>query len=719
MANNTPIETDFEAAFDFLRGLQAGGPWHIVTMPPDGKLRATTAFMEDEEALRSTLEEAQHENVYFHVNGLNPSLKHRKAKKEDVRSIIALHVDVDNLEALESIRAFHPHPSVITCSGGGFQAFWKLEQASFDLERAERINAHIATILGGDNCHNIDRIMRLPGTTNWPNKRKREHGRVPKGAYVVEADWSRTYSLDDFPEPENNDPAPAGPKGAIASLTAEAITVVEVEGLPSGLSNSTQALIQQGDDPENPVGNPGARYRSRSEVVFRVACDLARANLPESLIAGVLINPRFGISRSILEKRNPQRYALKQARAAIAAISNDWPDPGRDGRPRPSMRNAYVALQRLGLSFGFDKFKHRKVLNGTAMPELNGELSDDAVAMLRGVIIEGFNFDPKAENVRDAVNQLCLENPFHPIRAMLKELEWDGVKRLDHWLARYLGAQDTALNREIGRITLIAAVRRVRNPGVKFDQIPIFEGQQGSGKSTSLRVLAGEEYHSDQEILTQDARTQMELLEGIWIYELGEVEGFNRAEVNKIKAFASRQEDRSRMAYGRFVESRPRQAIFIGTTNENTYLRDQTGNRRFWPIRTGTIDLDGLRRDRDQLWAEAAEREARGESISLPPELWEDAAREQAGRLEEDPWIDKLANLRGKAYGDVVRLETQHILTDVLSVELRQQTQAHSKRLATLMRKLGWEPKKFRLGTNVVRGYERAKPDDHQDDATF
>ena len=362
------------------------------------------------------------------------------------------------------------------------------------------------------------------------------------------------------------------------------------------------------------------------------------------------------------------------------------------------MPNALLALGRTDLTFAYDRFRYRKMVNGSVLQELQGELSDDAVAMIRAQILETFKFDPKAEHVRDAVTQLCLENSFHPVREMLDTLLWDGVPRLDKWLVTYLGADDTPLNQAIGPIVLIAAVRRVRQPGVKFDQILILEGPQGSGKSSALRIIAGDGLHSDQEILTQEARAQMELMEGIWIYELGEVEGFSRAEVNKIKAFASRQEDRSRMAYGRFVDSRPRQAIFVGTTNETTYLRDQTGNRRFWPVKTTKIDLAALQRDRDQLLAEAAVREARGESIVLPNELWEAAAVEQAERLEEDPWMEMLAKVNGVAAGNVVRVETNYLLGTALDVDLERRHQGHAKRVATLMRKLGWTPTKFRAG---------------------
>lgn len=708
-------EADTAEALDFLENFHSEGPWHLVTMPPDGRLTARTIFNTRLDDLAEFVDEHNdEENIYFHVNRLRPGRQHLKARKEDIVEIVALHVDVDDLGALERIRAYVPTPTVITFSGGGYQAFWLLAHPTSDLERAEKCNATIAKALGGDNCHNVDRIMRVPGTINFPNAKKRANGRASVLAKIVEADWSKRYTLDDFPAPE--EPGPAGPKGAIATVSVSDVVFASIEQLPLGVAVSTKQLIRAGDDMEHPRSSATPRYPSRSEVVFHVACDLARAGCDEVTIAGILINADHGISGSIREKKNPKAYALKQARAALAAVSNGWPDTDRGGIPRPTMRNTIIALRKMGLTFGYDRFRHRKVLNGAALQEFQGELSDDAVAMVRALVMDTFQFDPRADNVRDAVNQLCLENSFHPVRDMLDALEWDGKSRIDTWLVSYLGADDTELNRAIGPIILIAAVRRVREPGVKFDQIPILEGPQGSGKSTALRILAGDGLHSDQEILTQEARSQMELLEGIWIYELGEVEGLNRAEVNKIKAFASRQEDRSRMAYGRFVSSRPRQAIFIGTTNETTYLRDQTGNRRFWPIKTGSIDLEALKRDSDQLWAEAAHREHQGASIGLQPGLWDSAAAEQAARLEEDPWLELFGTVRGRASGEVVRVVTQDLLTGKLKLDPERQNQGHTKRLAVVMRKLGWEPTKFRVGSNTVRGYERPKPSDHIDD---
>jgi predicted P-loop ATPase len=369
-------------------------------------------------------------------------------------------------------------------------------------------------------------------------------------------------------------------------------------------------------------------------------------------------------------------------------------------------------MQRLELEFSSDEFRHRKFVQGQVLQEYQGELTDDRCSALRNLVLKRFGFDPGRDHTRDALNMLCLENPHHPIRDYLDKIKWDGTSRLSELLPRYFGAENTPLNAAIGRIMLIAAVRRVRKPGCKFDTIAVLEGMQGTGKSTALSILAGVENFSDNDLLARDPKAQMEALEGIWIYEICELEGLSRADTGRVKAFASRQTDRARPAYGRFREDRQRQCIFVGTTNEDKYLRDLTGNRRWWPVKTGAIDLDALTADRDQLWAEAAHWEAKGEYIVLAESLWADAAREQEARLEDDPWTETLATV--ETYGIVVtfdhykRVKTKDLFGTVLNIPPGQQKQFQAKQLAGLMRKLGWEgPRLLRFGGDSLRGYQK------------
>ncbi|MFT4167182.1 MAG: VapE family protein [Microlunatus sp.] len=706
-------EGNSDEAVEFLEHMYPGQHRHLVSLPIKGRLEASTFSASDDDEMSAWIESRQGEaNLYFHVNGLRPGVRNKKANKDEVATAHFAHVDIDDPNAEERVLSFSPPPTVVVFSGGGYHAYWKLKNPTEDLVRIEAISMALAKALGGDNCHNIDRIMRLPGTVNIPNAKKQMNGRKPTLAYVVKADWSLIYSLGDFPLDDG--PKPAGPKGAVVQDTP--VAPVGMDALPPAVTVATRTLIELGDDPDRPRDKPDAHFPSRSEAVYRVSCDLGRAGCSEEVIAGVLINPAFGIAHSVLEKKRPEQYALRQARSALAAISDGWPDVDKNGHPRPTMRNSVVALQRLGFTFSHDLFRHRKVVNGTMLDDHSGEISDDACALLRAFVIEKFNFDPKAENVRDAVTQLCLEHSFHPIRQMLDGLTWDGVARVDGWLIRYMGAEDTPLNRAIGRIVLIAAVRRVREPGAKFDTIMILEGKQGTGKSTALQILAGPNNHSDNELLTLPTKEQMEAMEGVWIYELSEMSGLNKSEAAKIKAFASRQFDMARMSYGRFSDRRGRQTIFMGTTNEYKYLKDRTGNRRFLPVKTGEIDLAGLTHDRHQLWAEAAKLEAEGASIVLPQELWAVAAAEQEDRLEDDPWLEKLAAVNGRAAGEEVRISTAELLTDVLSIPFERQHNGHMKRVSALMRELGWEQTKFKIAGKTMRGFRRPKPEEHVDD---
>ena len=310
----------------------------------------------------------------------------------------------------------------------------------------------------------------------------------------------------------------------------------------------------------------------------------------------------------------------------------------------PTLENTLIAIDKLDIECRYDIF-HNKLLVNSHLLEGGGVKNLDNVAlMLRAVIIKLERFDPGKNNVFDALTQRCLENSFDPVKDYLDGLRWDGFGRIDKWLTTHLGAEDNPLNCAIGRKMLIAAVRRVQQPGCKFDYIVVMDrSQQGVGKSTVIQILAGEGNFSDQEILLAGSREHQEYLEGVWLFELGELSGLHRTDANKLKSFASRQVDRARPAYGRSRVDRPRRCIFIGTTNDPEYLQDPTGNRRFWPFTPGKIDLEAVRRDRDQLWAEAAAAEAKGEVLTIPEALWPDVEARQQSRLLSDPWEEALA----------------------------------------------------------------------------
>jgi predicted P-loop ATPase len=471
----------------------------------------------------------------------------------------------------------------------------------------------------------------------------------------------------------------------------------------------------------------GVARGDRSEAFSSVVWKLASRGWPvEKIVARFAMSPT-GIAEKYIDRLDREvercfrKWQAKNPKPATSDKESEWPDIAidKDGtvRLKGTYRNARVAIQKLGIICSYDEFHDRMLVGGKEIEKWAGELSDAANVILRQMIVERFDFDPRKESVADAATELCLENPFDPIVDYLDGLDWDGKPRLDTWLIVYLGAEDTPLNRAFSKLTLVAAVRRARKPGCKFDHILVLEGPEGKMKSTAIVVLAGVENFSDQTILTASDKEQQELVRGVWIFEIADLAGMRRSEVERVKAFASRTHDRARPAYGRRRVDAPRRGILIGTTNEDEYLQSQTGNRRFWPAETGitgTIDIEALRRDRDQLWAEAAEVEAGGAELVLPKALWGDATTAQDDRRQHDPWDDILSNTKGEIYpakdGDSAQQEWIKIteLLNRLEIKADRASPELYKRLRKVMKRLGWtKGRHYFSGSEQERGYWR------------
>ena len=631
-------------AYDFLAAIAQDSRITLVAIAPEGgALIARTFDASDRDSIVAWLvERCSRENLYFQVNPLRAGVANKKAKKEKIAHAVTLHVDIDDLGGLDRLRSFNPAPSAVVCSGNGYHAYWLLNEPCADLSRVERLNDALMGKLGGDiGTGNIDRILRVPFTENLPNAKKQAQGKGVVQSSVVEdlTDFGRRYSMDELEATLLPSGSDEPPPGACPPVIAAQPIEYDADGLPSAISDETRAIIFTGGQ----IGPEG--YKSRSEAVFRVLCDMARIGLEPSAMVPIMTNPGFGISASILEKPKPEVYALRQAEKASSAVNSDW-QRTEGGRIMANLRNTQLAVMRLGAHVSHDRFRHRFTVSGHPIQEFAGDFTGNGAARIRHLILHKFGFDPGSQHTNDALQTLALENSHNSMEEYFDGLSWDGTPRLATVLIQYFGAADTPFNRSVGMKPLIAAVRRVRKPGTKFDSVLVLEGPQGSGKSTALRILAGAENFSDQGVLCADEKTQMEALEGMLIVELSELEGMHKSDIAKVKAFLSRAEDRARPAYGRNREHRPRTCVFIGTTNDQNYLRDPTGNRRFWPVAVTSIDLDGLQRDRDQIWAEAAHLEAQGAKIELEPALYEAAAILQMERVEVDPWFDLLADVQ-------------------------------------------------------------------------
>lgn len=247
-----------------------------------------------------------------------------------------------------------------------------------------------------------------------------------------------------------------------------------------------------------------------------------------------------------------------------------------------------------------------------------------------------------ARNYDIAVAKVVDDRSYHPIREFFASLpEWDQVKRVDTLLIDYLGAEDTPYVRAVTRKELCAAYVRVHNPGAKFDTMIVLNGDQGIGKSTLIAKLGMEWYSDSLNLSDMNDKTAAEKLQGYWIMEIGELAGMKKADLDKVKAFISRQDDKYRASFGRRVTPHPRQCVFFGTTNsQNGYLRDITGNRRYWNVKVPgngkhkpwELDEDTVK----QIWAETVVYAKAGEKLYLPPELEDYAREEQRAAMERD-----------------------------------------------------------------------------------
>jgi putative DNA primase/helicase len=288
--------------------------------------------------------------------------------------------------------------------------------------------------------------------------------------------------------------------------------------------------------------------------------------------------------------------------------------------------------------------------------------------------------------VKDCLVTVSRKHPFNPLVDWLTGLEWDGQERIGKWLSYYLGAESTDYTAAIGPKFLISAAARALKPGCKVDTMLILEGPQGRFKSTAARTLFGAEWYTDDlaDLHSKDAALQMQ---GKWGIEISELAAMSRGEANRIKAVLSRQVDRFRAPYDRFVAEHPRQCVFIGTTNPvDGYFRDPTGARRFWPVNCGTIDVAALLHDREQLWAEAAHCFERGDSWWLDGEQVDHARAQQEERRETDPWESVIL----RRLNNETEISVSDVLREWIGVDASRQGKNEQMRVAAIFRSLGW-----------------------------
>jgi predicted P-loop ATPase len=686
---------------------------------------------------------------------------------------------------------FTPTAGTIVDSGNGLQVLWRLDEpivlpepvtvtneqgeekkvytpdGQALVDDIERRGQALLEILGSaPGTQNIDRILRLPGTINLPGKAKVRKGRTQCRTQLISPLNGATCRLADFPLSSGDNKAGADSSSAGSSSGALDWSAVEkhlgwlksAADLPADFSAKGKAIValsanlkdlnfdlqQAGIAPVKP-------YQSWSEVclalaaIFKFDGRYSNEQIAAALLADLTYNQhikaqqdvRRAIERAILRSHEPKPGWERRAGSPV------WRERRIDGKPVPSMHNARLAIAALGVECRYDTF-HNKLLFGFkddstrhAIEHIVGEVTDNGIIALRQLMSDSFGFDLTDKHTRDAVISLAIERCFDPVCDMLAEAEasWDGVPRLDRMAADYFNCEDTPLNRAFMRKTMIAAVARARVPGIKFDQITVLESDEGFNKSTAWRVLAGDENFSDENIIGKNSREVQEQLSEIWIHENADLAGMKKAEIETVKAYASRMIDIARPAYGHFVKKQKRHSIEVGTTNSAEYLQSQTGNRRFWPLKVlKAIDAEKLRRDRLLLWGEAAHYQSRGESLFLEEAMWTVAAVEQEARRIADPWEGKLTDMPASvdvsgfkdgfvrtetvrithAVGGEIRVAAATILEHVLKIPPGNQRTEHTMRLSNVMRKLGWQRHnngQVTIGCDRPKGYFRPAGD--------
>jgi len=304
-------------------------------------------------------------------------------------------------------------------------------------------------------------------------------------------------------------------------------------------------------------------------------------------------------------------------------------------------------------------------------------------------------------------------NSFDPLVDWVRALEWDGVRRVDAWFATYLGVEAGPYSAFVGRAMLVSAIARALVPGAKVDTMTILEGPQGIWKSQSCEALFGREWYSETP-LDLSSKDRFVGLRGLWCHEMAELDTMGKADASRVKSFLSSPWDKYRPPYGAHDVRVARRCVMVGTVNPGPlgYLVDVTGNRRMWPVRCGVmraIDLDGIHRDRAQLWAEAREMfETDPRWWPVTPDEQRLCNEEQESRMTHDVWIGKVETwLRMQRSGTDSRVTVRDVLIDCLGIEVAKHDRANAARVGNCLAQCGWELAGREGGGTRERYYRR------------
>lgn len=440
-----------------------------------------------------------------------------------------------------------------------------------------------------------------------------------------------------------------------------------------------------------PVGDSAAYPESLVEKIVK-----AREAARKKITAAILMPVGQGVA--LVEEREPDEEFIPQPEHVV----NAWDELGlvltEKGSPVPNADNALRILEGVtafSKRIWLDEFTNNIMTTFGTKEEREWTDNDTRALWIEYQRTMGLARIGQ-DTVLSGVMAYAYTNRRHPVKEWLAKVEWDRVPRIDTFLRDYMSAENTEFNRSASANFFVAMIARVFAPGCKVDNMVVLEGGQGVRKSSALKALCGKWFTECNEPISNGSNKDFyAILQGKMLVEIAELDSFSRADILRIKAIITTATDRYRPAYGRIAQNFPRTSVFVGTTNEEEYLADPTGGRRFWPVRIGSIRLDDIARDRDQLFAEALVR------YKAKPIWWEmpqaEALVVQESRRKSDAWETLIEDwFRAQAVAPVMvppMLTSQLLLADAIKLDPGHMDQRSMNRMAYVMKVLGYKNK--------------------------
>ena len=663
------------------------------------------------------------------IQGFLPSMVQNSSKITQLRAMV---IDADDV-ALPDQWTVVPTMLMIR-DARHWHAYWVLDEASQTIANAARWSAlqyQLALYYGTDLCiHDIGRVMRVPGTFNCKD---------PTNPILTQLHVLREDSKFDMEFLEKSHPLQDHQKPLVQGFrtiykTSE--TAIELDTTAS--VSIAKARLQAESPPIKDQGSTMKLYRAAAEIKeLGVSVEMATA------LIGVWAEAGGTYSRYDDKIHHQVQSAYKYAQVkepiysptvfpavdeelqgGIEAIvaktlsSDSWTNllqRDKNGRLVKNLFNVGVFFEHhpeLKGRFARDIFAHKDLVMGKLdfYEWLDNEpihyMEDAVTQSLRVWLARECHFEPTVTDIQTALDHISRKNAFHPVKDYLESNVWDGKPRLRKWLTTYLGAPANEYIEQIGEMTLVAAVARIYEPGVKYDHMLILEGITGTGKSSVFNILGGQWFG---EITKTDPSDKDMLMQchGNWLLEWAELKSMRALDVRDLKSFITRQVDEFRRPYDRYTVPYPRRFILVGTTNDREYLQDETGARRFLIAEAKNVDFSALKRDRNQIWAEAVVKYRAGYKLYMPEHLKKAAAEVADQRYVDDAWEESINEFVTNTLKTSEFVKVKEIWTNCLYGSERDCSRGVEMRIAKILKKMGLTKFQKYVGGTVFKAWKR------------